>query len=116
MFTQIWKKYLPVIVLLMKKADQGEQVLDMNRSDFERATGGKKVRFGFSEMRFGNGRISYQERFTALANDLLLLLQENEKVRGITATRLFEFTMTNNFQLKIKNVTPVEEASPVESD
>ena len=40
MFLQTWKKYLPVIILLMKRSEKGEQVLDMNYTDFQRATGG----------------------------------------------------------------------------
>ena len=35
MFLQTWKKYLPVIILLMKRSEKGEQVLDMNYTDFQ---------------------------------------------------------------------------------
>jgi hypothetical protein len=115
MFTQTWKKYLPVIILLMKRADKSEQVLDMNHTDFERAAGGKKVRFSFPEIRLENGRISYQQKITALANDLVLLLQEDDKGKKIIANQLFEFSMNSSFQLKIKNITTVDEAEAVNS-
>ena len=109
MFTETWKKYLPVIVLLMKRADKGEQVLDMNHTDFERAAGGKKVKFSFSEIRLENGRIDYDNKLSMLSGDLIALIQENEKARWITANQLFELSMNSNFQLKIKNITPVRD-------
>jgi hypothetical protein len=114
MFTQTWKKYLPVIVLLMKRADKSEQVLDMNHTDFERAAGGKKVRFSFPEIRLENGRISYQQKITPLANDLVLLLQEDDRGKKIIANQAFEFSMNSSFQLKIKNITIVDHVEAVD--
>ena len=48
MFTQAWNKYLPVIRILMKRSVNGPQKLDTNRTDFERAAGGRKLKFTFS--------------------------------------------------------------------
>ena len=107
MFTQTWKKYLPVIVLLMKRAEKAEQVLDMNHTDFERATGGKRIKLSFSHLRVDNGRTKYEAKPTALTTDLTNVLQEDEKARSITRNQLFEFTMNSNFQLIIKNITAV---------
>ena len=45
MFTQTWKKYLPVIILLLKKTNAEQQVLSMNHTDFERAAGGRKIKY-----------------------------------------------------------------------
>ena len=104
-FTETWKKYLPVIVLLMKRADKSEQVLDMNHTDFQHAAGGKKVKFTFPEIQLQNGRIDNAEKLPTLASDLLALIQENDRARWITAGQLFEFSMNSNFQLKIKNIT-----------
>jgi len=109
MFTKTWEKYLPVIVLLMKRANKGEQVLDMNHTDFERATGGKKVKFSFPEVCLMNGRVDSHEKISLLAGDLVALIQENERARWITPGQLFEFSMNSNFQLKIKNITPEDQ-------
>jgi len=106
MFIKTWEKYLPVIVLLMKRANKGEQVLDMNHTDFERATGGKKVKFSFPEVCLKNGRIDSHEKISLLAGDLVAVIQENEKAQWVTPGKLFEFSMNSNFQLKIKNITP----------
>lgn len=110
MFTKTWEKYLPVIVLLMKRAENTEQVLDMNHTDFERAAGGKKVKFSFREICLKNGRIDSHEKLSILAADLLTLIQENEKAKWLSTGQSFEFSMNTNFQLKIKNVTQSNKA------
>jgi hypothetical protein len=107
MFSQTWKKYLPVIILLMKRSGKGEQVLNMNHTDFERAAGGRKMKFTFSDLKLDKGRINYSTRQTALATDLSLLLQENDQTKPLIRDQQFEFSMNSAFQLTIKNNTPV---------
>ena len=109
MFLQTWRKYLPVIILLMKRSGKGEQVLNMNQTDFERATGGKKIKLTFSNLQLNNGRVSYQAKHAAIAKDLTLLLQEDEQSRALIRDKQFEFSMNSNFQLTIRNNTPVKE-------
>lgn len=107
MFSQTWKKYLPVIILLMKRSGKGEQVLDMNHTDFERAAGGKKIKLTFSDLQLDNGKINYRAKHTALAKDLSVLLQEDDQSKLLIRDQQFEFSMNSGFQLKIKNNTPV---------
>ena len=116
MFSQTWKKYLPVIILLMKRSGKGEQVLDMNHTDFERAAGGKKIKLTFSDLQLDNGRINYQAKHAALAKDLTLLLQENEQSKRLIRNQLFEFSMNSSFQLTIRNNTPVKEEESGETN
>jgi hypothetical protein len=110
MFTQTWKKYLPVIILLMKRSDKAEQVLDMNYTDFQRAAGGKKIKLNFSNLQLNNGRINYDTKSTPLATDLINVLQENKQAESLLRHKQFEFAMNANFQLIIKNNTPVKES------
>jgi hypothetical protein len=53
-----------------------------------------------------------------LAKDLVLVLQENEPTRNLLQKKLFEFAMTAEFKLIIKDNTPASEpgaeASPGE--
>ena len=105
MFLQTWKKYLPVIVLLMKRSGKTEQVLDMNYTDFERATGGKKIKLAFSDLQVGNGVNRHGLKQSVLATDLSQALVENEKSEKLIRDQLFEFAMNSDFQLKIKNIT-----------
>lgn len=113
MFLQTWKKYLPVIILLMKRSDKGDQVLDMNYTDFQRATGGKKTKLTFSSLKLVNGRTGYDANNTQLAKDLILVLQENEQTGSMLRQRQFEFSVNANFQLTIRNTTVIEEKEVV---
>ncbi|HLK27733.1 MAG TPA: hypothetical protein VKT28_04080 [Puia sp.] len=106
MFTQTWKKYLPVIIILMKKASTEEQVLNMNNSDFMRAAGGRKPRLSFSNVQLNDGRISSLADSPPIAIDLMTLLKENDASKKITRKQLFEFTLNSSFQLTIRNNTP----------
>lgn len=106
MFLQTWKKYLPVIILLMKRSGKGEQVLSMNATDFQRAAGGKKMKLTFSDLKLENGRINLQVKQSALANDLTSLLQQDDRSRELIRNQVYEFSMNSEFQLIIKNNTP----------
>ena len=47
MYNHIWKKYLPIIKILLKKSISEDQILDLNRIDFERAGTGRKAGYKF---------------------------------------------------------------------
>ncbi len=108
MFIQTWNKYLPVIRILLKRSVNAEQMLDMNQSDFQRAAGGKKVKFTFS-VSVINGRLSGIGNPTPLAKDLIAVLQQDDTTQKFLKQNEFEFTMNSNFQLLIKNTTPAAE-------
>jgi hypothetical protein len=110
MFTQTWKKYLPVIVILLKRSASGAQTLNMNHTDFERAAGGRKIKYSFSQLQLNNGRINTAVKQLPLAKEFAVLLQEDELTRKLLPGQNFEFSMSNDFLLTIKNNTPVPEA------
>ncbi len=109
MFSQVWKKYLPVIVILLKRSVNGEQSLSMNPSDFQRAAGGRKIKYSFSNLQLSNGRINNMVKHQPLAREFAEVLQEDEFTRKFLQKKLFEFSMNNGFQLSIKNNTAPEE-------
>jgi len=111
MFLQTWNKYLPVIKILLKRSVNGEQTLDMNSSDFQRASGGKKIKFTFS-IQLTKGRGQAGENFPPIAKDLISVLQQDNTTSKFMQQRELEFTMNSNFQLYIKNNTLLEK--PVE--
>ena len=100
----------------MKRSGKGEQVLDMNHTDFERAAGGKKIKLSFSGLQLDNGRLNFHAKHAPLAKDLSLLLQENEQSKILIRDKQFEFSMNSSFQLTIRNNTPVKENSPGETN
>ena len=106
MFIQTWKKYLPVIVFLMKRSSKGQQTLDMNVTDFERASRGKKIRLNFSNIIFDNGRVDHDSNHTGLVTDLVMVLQQSKPAEILMQYQQFSFSMNVNCQLMITNTTP----------
>lgn len=47
MFSQTWKKYLPLLTMFLKKSANGPQTIQLNQTDFERALGGRKLKLSF---------------------------------------------------------------------
>lgn len=107
MFLQTWKKYLPVIVFLMKRSTRGEQTLDMNLTDFERAAGGRKVKLNFSTITLDNGRTDNHAKHPVLVTDLIQVLQESKPAELLMQYQQFNFSMNVNCQLMITNTTPI---------
>jgi hypothetical protein len=115
MFTQTWKKYLPVIVILLKKSTQEDQTMNLNLTDFERAAGGRKMKYSFNNLQITNGKLSIKNKYTNIAKELAALLQENESTRNLILDQHFEISLSNDFLLTIRNTTPaVEESEEVE--
>jgi len=105
MFTQTWKKYLPVIAILIKRSGSGDQTLNMNNTDFERAAGGRKIKYSFNNMHLNDARIDNTFKHTPLAKEFAQLLQENELTRPLLKKQNLEFSMNSEFQLVIRNHT-----------
>jgi hypothetical protein len=109
MFTQTWKKYLPVIAILLKRSAIAEQTLGLNHTDFERAAGGRKIKFNFSQLQLNKGRINTEVKHSPVAKELAVTLQEDDHIHDLLAGQFLEFSLNNDFLLTIKNLTPVPE-------
>lgn len=109
MFTQTWRKYLPVILILLKRSANGEQSLAMNHTDFQRAAGGRKIKFTFSNLQLKKGKLDGTVKHSQLAKDLATLLQEDQASRKLILQQHLEFSLSGNFELYIRNTTPPEE-------
>jgi hypothetical protein len=114
MFVQTWNKYLPVLKILLKRSANEEQTLAMNASDFQRAAGGRKIKFSFS-ITLHNGRLQTMGNPPAIARELVTVLQQDDTSRKYISKHDIEFSLTNNLQLLIKDITPPA-VETVESD
>src|SRR4030095_3896924 len=110
MFLQTWTKHLPVIKILLKRSVNAEQTLDMNSTDFQRASGGKKVKFTFS-VQLTKGRVRSGENFPPIAKDLVSVLQQDNTTNRFMQQNELEIAVNSDFQLYIKNNTPVEQTN-----
>ena len=111
MFTQVWNKYLPIIRILMKRSSSSPQTLDMNQTDFQRAAGGRKVKFTFT-VSLHKGRIQNVTNPPPLAKDLATILQEDDVTRQMVRQHDFDFSMNSGFKLQIKNNTQIPAPEP----
>jgi hypothetical protein len=113
MFIQLWNKYLPVIRILLKKSASGEQTLTMNKTDFERAAGGKKLKHTFKIfIRFS--KLENAPKQSQLVKQLVTVLTEDEVTKQLLKQHEFNFILNSSFQLTIKNCNPP--AAKEESD
>jgi hypothetical protein len=87
----------------------------MNHTDFSRAAGGRKIKYSFHNLCLNNGRIDNTVKHSPLAREFAEVLQENEQTRNLLQKQNFEFSMNNDFQLLIKNLTPAADPESGES-
>ena len=116
MYTHIWLKYLPIIKILMKRSASGDQNLDLNRIDFERAGTGRKAGYKFT-IELTNGRVANVISNSPLAPDLATVILQDDVIKQLLATNNYQVSLNTRFQLSIKNVSPQpENKDDVESD
>src|SRR6185369_15574313 len=116
MFVQLWNKYLPVIRILLKKSASGEQMLTMNKTDFERAAGGKKLKHTFKIFNRYN-KLENAPKQPMLVKQLATALAEDEATKQLMKQYEYNIILNSNFQLTIKNCNPPEkdESTPQKS-
>jgi hypothetical protein len=105
MYNHIWKKYLPFINIHLKKSATGEQVLTLNRVDFERAGTGRKAGYKFM-IEFTNGRVSNVISNSPLATNLASVMLENDVTKNILKGGCYTVSLNTRFQLTTVNTDP----------
>lgn len=108
MYVHVWNKYLPIIKILMKKTSAGNQTLDLNRIDFERAGSGRKAGYKFS-IDFKQGRVSNIISGSPLASDLATVLLNDPASRAILVNSDITISLNTKFQLILVNKSVVED-------
>jgi hypothetical protein len=105
LYTQLWKKYLPVIRLLLKKTTDGEQKLQLYKHEFEATGARNKLGYIFS-LELLDGKPLYKSNNSAVSHDLYSLISENEAITSwmknqhvkISVNRACEMTFSSNAQ------------------
>ena len=87
----------------MKKSITEEQVLNLNRIDFERAGTGRKAGYKF-KIEFTDGRVGNVISGSTLAMHLAQVVMEDEAALEIINEHNFEISLNTKFQLTIKCV------------
>lgn len=111
MYNHIWKKYLPFINIQLKRSAAGEQVMALNRVDFERAGTGRKAGYKFT-IKFNQARVSNVISGSPLAMHLAAVMMEDENTKNILRRSEYEISLNTKFQLITKDLnagSPVAE-------
>jgi hypothetical protein len=101
MYTVIWSKYLPIIRILLKRAVNAEQVLDLNRIDFERAGSARKAGYKFM-IELNKGRVGNIISGIPLAADLAFVMQNDEATKPLLLINNYTLHLNTKFKLTIK--------------
>ena len=116
MYNHIWKKYLPFINIQLKRSAGGDQLLDLNRGDFERAGSGRKAGYKFT-IEFTEGRVSNVISSSQLALNLAAVILENEATKQILRNNHYTISLNTKFQLITKNLNAAKpDILPPEKD
>jgi hypothetical protein len=103
-FAGVWKRYMPAIRILIKKAIAEEQVITINQSDIEKAVGIKK-----SGYRFSINFIKDKPELLYSNNDIAQGYIIKEYLRNNDYT----FSFNSKYQLQIKiNLAQKEAVRP----
>lgn len=94
---------MPIIKILLKKSLNEEQVLDLNRIDFERAGTARKAGYKF-KIEFIDGKVGNVISGSTLAMHLAQVILEDEPAKEILGQHNFQVNLNTRFQLIIKNL------------
>jgi hypothetical protein len=111
MYTQIWKKYLPVIRILVKRSAEEEQRFQLNVPDFEKVGQSRKASPRFT-ITFNKGRADNSSRLPAMAKELSDVLLQDAALNELFQQNTYMVSMTTKYTLAIKSIP--KEASETE--
>ncbi|MFC5284344.1 hypothetical protein [Pedobacter alpinus] len=107
LYYPLWKKYLPVFAIQLKKAATEEQEINFTKSDFHRLGNRNKSDYGFS-LELDNCKVKNNISGSAVARDLFDVLMNDEKVKGILQGKHIKFSLGKAYILKITTIEKQE--------
>lgn len=107
MYNAIWKKYLSIIRILLKRAATEDQNFQMNVSDFEKTGPQKKAGFNFT-LKFKKGRVDDLASLSIIAKEFSSVLLQDPQINELLQTGEYHLQMNGKFLLHIKAVDKLE--------
>jgi len=102
MHIQLWNKYLPIIKILLKRSIAGNQTLQLNVTDFERAGIIRKSGNKFS-LSFTGGKADVVIP-SELAKDLAYVLLQDATVKELFMQNNYTISLNTKYSLAISLV------------
>nr|MBC7613823.1 hypothetical protein [Pseudopedobacter sp.] len=103
LYYPLWKRYLPVFTIQLKKALTEEQEINFTRSDFHSLGNRNKSDYGFS-LELKNGKVKNNISGSAVARDLYDVLMSNDKIKELLQGQHFKLSLGKAYILKIATV------------
>lgn len=95
-YTFLWNKYRPVILQLMSAAANGPQQYKLFAHEFKAA--GQRERSGYTfSLEASNGKALNNIRGSAVARDLLAVLQQSKRATELMREATYELSLDKNF-------------------
>lgn len=101
LYHSLWQKYLKVIEILMRNAVKGEQVLRLQKHEFEVSGNRKDSGYTFT-LEIVNGLAVNNISGSAVARDLYDILKGSEKAKSMFKETNFKITLGKDYILKIR--------------
>ncbi|WP_165953179.1 hypothetical protein [Pedobacter changchengzhani] len=100
LYYPLWKRYLPVFAIQLKKALSEEQEINFTKSDFHNLGNRNKSDYSFS-LEIENGKVKNNISGSAVARDLYDLLISDAKTKELLQGNHFKFSLGKAYILKI---------------
>ncbi len=103
LYTSLWNKYRPVILKLMSGAATEPQQYKLFPHEFKAM--GEKVKKGYSfSLQAYNGKALNNIKGSAVAQDLLTVLQQSKTAVQLMTEATFELNMDKHFVLQVNRI------------
>ena len=108
LYASLWNKYRPVILKLMREAEQNPQQYKLSAHEFKSV--GHKEKGGYSFLlEAADGKALNNIRGSAVARDLLYVLQQSETALQMMTHSVYALSMDKQFVLQVKRLGKKEE-------
>ena len=99
-YSFVWAKYKPAILKLMIDSSEGAQQYQFSKHEIKSISPKEKGGHSFS-LRMHKGIAVNDIKKSAIAKDLLFVLQQSKKVLELAEASTYEFKLDRNFVLHI---------------
>jgi hypothetical protein len=113
-YTQLWKKYLPVIRLLLKKTVDSDQKLQIYKHEFV-STGAKNKLGYIFNLEIVNGKAINKSNTLASSFDLLNVLNDNELTSEWLKGKNVKISVNKACELSLQLINKPEEVQQLET-
>ncbi|MBK5279330.1 MAG: hypothetical protein JJE09_10765 [Bacteroidia bacterium] len=107
-YASLWSKYRPVILQLMLAAEKDPQQYKLYGHEFKAVGIREKTGYAFV-LEVSHGKALNNIKASAVAKDLLQVLQQSQKASQLMREAIYELSMDKQFMFHVKRKAEVAE-------